>query len=163
MMKREELSLEDEKMIKEHVGVDTLVRVEHKQVMVVDTLTNHKYMVRHSDGTKYWVSPRAMCSIPESLAIEFIDREGAYVLSKAEAQKYIDKAKEMILDMNKDIIEFNTKVKAHNEKVRRGDLDQPLWTKKKMRRSEDISPYKLFMAELGRKQKPKKKDSKKKE
>jgi len=153
MVKREELPIDDVVFNKQYVNDEVLISPTYKQAIVVN-LGNHKHFVKHRDGRKFLLLPHSFSAAPTSVARDLVDDDRYIVLSMKEAEKYIEKSRNGSAEANKDIIEFNKKVKDHNDKVRKGELEDQLWLKKKPLLIKDNSPYHHLMR--SREEKPKK-------
>jgi hypothetical protein len=148
--KREDLKMKDVHMVETYEMGDRLVTPVYDQVVLV-LKKGTRHIARHRDGSRYTVLPHAFCSIPESVARQYIDNKDAIILSKKEAQKYIDMARKVSEEANKDIVKYNQEVKDHNEKVRKGQIQEMPWAKEKYVHVENNGPFHHLMREMEKK------------
>ena len=149
-MDASKLRLDDRHMKGVYKAGKLFVNPVYDQVFVVLDTDKKEVFLNHADGTKWNMQPGVFNSVPESVANEMAGHEGIYILSRDEGQAYIEKAKRIALEVNKDIIEFNRKAKEHNAMpASMRDEDWYPIPLKKMLKGEGYtrSPYSLFKEE----------------
>jgi len=158
-MKRSDLRLDDLHAVSKIINGDTFVNYEAYQVYAVKHTSGRVVFDHH--GAKYWVNQRSLSAVPESIAMDLWDDPDYDILSLAEGQKFIKQARKASEELNADIIEYNNKVDEHNAKLNgmthKGKTPLRM-QKKKWRKSEEISPYRMFMKSKKKKVIKKKKE-----
>lgn len=99
-----------------------------------------KFNLSHDSGRVFTMFPHQFVDLPESLAMEIKDMPNIEIISKADAQRFIDKARDKVLEVNKDVIEYNHKVKAGETKFIEG-VGRVKMHKKKPRLVQNNRPY----------------------